>query len=195
MLSIDIPEREIPRQEYFDNSSQEFITIEPRKIPAIHLQLEHSLMSAAKWEGTWKKAFLRDEEMTEEEFLDYIRCMTINRQENPAIYKDLTREALVQISEYMNDPQSAWQISPKKKGKKKKKPDTVEMIYYAMVQYGIPLDCEKWHFNRLMALLDYFDTNGSSPGGGSPKKRSEREIMELYRALNEKNRKKYHSKG
>ncbi|MBQ1640006.1 MAG: chemotaxis protein CheC, partial [Lachnospiraceae bacterium] len=35
--------------------------------------------------------------------------------------------------EYMQDPQSAWVINQKKKGgKKSRKPDTVEAIYYAM---------------------------------------------------------------
>jgi hypothetical protein len=65
-----------------------------------------------------------------------------------------------------------------------------------MIQYGVPLDCEKWHFNRLMALLDYCDSKGgSSSGAGGPAKQSRKEILEMYRALNEKNRKKYHSKG
>ena len=73
MLNIDIPARNIPKQEYFDNRKQEFIIIESRKIPEIHLQLEHSLISAAKWEAKWKKPFSRDERMTDEEFLDYIR--------------------------------------------------------------------------------------------------------------------------
>ena len=196
MLNIDIPERTIPKQEYFDNRTQEFITVESRKIPEIHLQLEHSLISIAKWEAKWKKPFIRDEKMTDEEFLDYVRCMTVNYQKNRDVYKDLTQEAVLEIAEYMNDSQSAWEIRPQKKGKKKRKPDTVEMIYYAMIQLGIPMECEKWHYNRLMALLDYCDAKGgSTPGGGSPKKRSEREIMELYRAMNEKNRKKYNSKG
>lgn len=196
MLYIDIPPRDIPKQEYFDNLIQEFITVEGRHIDAIHLQLEHSLMSVAKWESKWHKPFARDDSMTGEELMDYVRCMTINQQKNPRVYEDLTQDALTQIIEYMNNPQSAWEISPKKKSKKPKKAEPAEMIYFAMIQYGVPLECEKWHFNRLLALLDYCDSKGGgSPGGGSPKKRSEREIMEMYRALNEKNRKKYNSKG
>lgn len=196
MLYIDIPARDIPRQEYFDNSIQEFITVEERHIDAIHLQLEHSLMSISKWESKWQKPFVRDENMTGEELLDYIRCMTINQQKNPKVYDDLTNEAVLQIVEYMNSPQSAWKIKPKKKWKKPNKPEPAEMIYFAMIQYGVPIECEKWHYNRLMALLDYCDNKGgSSPGGGSPKKRSEKELMDMYRTMNEKNRKKYNSKG
>ena len=196
MLIVDCPARDIKGLEYFDNRTQEFVTVEPRHIDPIHLQLEHSLMSIAKWEAKWHEPFLGKDNLTGEELLDYVRCMTINQQKNPDTYQDLTQEALLEIVEYMQDESSAWKISPKKKGKKQKKPDSVEAIYYAMIQYGIPMDCEKWHFNRLMALIDYCDSKGgSTSGAGGPAKKSQKEIMEMYRALNEKNRKKYNSKG
>ena len=198
MLTIDRPERDIPGAEFFDNVKQEFITIEPRHLDAVHLQLEHSLMSIARWESRWHEPFIGRKDLTAEEFLDYIRCMTINPQKNPNVYKCLLNDDLQEIAEYMNDPQSAWEIVSKedKKPKKKKRPDTVESIYYAMIQYGIPQEYEKWHFNRLMALIDYCDyKGGSSSGAGGPAKKTQREMMEMYRAMNEKARKKYNSKG
>ena len=198
MKVIDIPARDIPRQEFFNNATQEFVTVEERHIDPIHLQLEHSLMSISRWESKWHESFFGEENMTGEKLLDYIRCMTINPQKNPGIYDDLTQEALMDIVAYMQDQQSAWEINPKKKGKSKKskKPDTVESIYYAMIQYGIPPEYEKWHFNRLMALIDYCDSQGgSTSGAGGPAKKSQKEILDMYRAINEKNRKKYHSKG
>lgn len=153
-------------------------------------------MSIAEWECKWHVPFLGKENLTGEELLDYVRCMTINTQKDPNVYNDLTQEAMIKIVEYMQDPQSAWEINKKKKGRKNRKPDTVEMIYYGMIQYGIPLECEKWHFNRLMALLDYCDSKGGSvSGAGGPAKKSQKEILEMYRAINEKNRKKYNSKG
>ena len=198
MKVIDIPARDIPKQEFFDNKTQEFIIIEPRHIDPIHLQLEHSLMSISKWESKWHVPFLDEENLTGEKLLDYIRCMTINPQKNPDVYDDLTQEALMEIIAYMQDQHSAWVINAKKKGKgkKSKKADTVEAIYYAMIQYGIPPEYEKWHFNRLMALIDYCDSKGGSvSGAGGPQKKSQKEILEMYRAINEKNRKKYNSKG
>ena len=197
MKIIEHPACDIPRREYFDNRSQEFIIIEAEHREAFTLKLEHSLMSIAKWEGRWKKPFLDDKELTGEELLDYIRCMTINTVKNPKVYDWLANEDLLEILNYMRDSNSAWEIrKDQKKPKKKTKPKPVEHIYFAMVQYGIPLDCEQWHFNRLMALIDYFDNQGGgTPGAGGQKKRSEREIMDMYRALNEKNRKKYNSKG
>lgn len=197
MLIIDVPARDVAQQEYFNNQTQEFITIESRHIDPIHLQLEHSLMSIAKWESKWHEPFFEKENMTGEQLIDYIRCMTINPQKDPSVYMDLRQEDILKIIEYMEDPYSAWVIPKKKKGKKfKKTADTVEAIYYGMIQYGIPMECEKWHFGRLAALLDYCDSKGGSvSGAGGPAKKSQKEILEMYRAINERNRKKYNSKG
>lgn len=196
MLTVDLPERVIPRREYFNNLTQEFIIIEEKRVPPIHLQLEHSLMSIAKWESKWHEPFLGREDMNGEKLLDYIRCMTINSQKDSGIYSLLPEDTVLEIIEYIHDPSSAWEINPKKKGRKSRKATTAELIYYNMIQLGIPMECEKWHFNRLMALMDFCDCQGGShPGGGSPQKRSQREIMEMYRAMNERNRKKYNSKG
>ncbi len=199
MLTIDLPERDIPGAEFFDNRTQTFITIQARHIPAIHLQLEHSLMSIAKWESKWHESFMGKDPLSGEEFLDYIRCMTVNPQKDPDVYQYLTEDAVNQIVEYMNNPYSAWEIRNSSKDQKKKKRrrhETVESIYYAMIQYGIPESYERWHFNRLQALIDYCsEQGGSTSGAGGPRKKTEREIMEMYRAMNEKNRKKFKSKG
>lgn len=197
MLLIDRPARDLPKIEFFNNATQEFITIEARHIGPIHLQLEHSLMSIAKWEAKWHTPFIGKDEFSGDEMKDYIRCMTINPQKNPDIYDDLTQEDVDQIVRYMQDENSAWVIRQKKKEKKQKKAEPVESVYYAMIQYGIPMECEKWHFNRLVALLDYCDSKGGGygGGGGNMEKKNRKEILDMYRALNEKNRKKYNSKG
>lgn len=200
MLLIDRPAREIPAREFFDNRTQTFVTVPAQRLPAIHLQLEHSLLSIAKWEGKWHTSFLENESMTAEEFLDYVRCMTVNAQKDPSVYDGLTQEDFEKIVEYMRDPMSATELPDKKQQKKKgrKKPDTAESFYFAMTQLGIPFDCEKWHFNRLAALINYCaenDAGGGGKGSGANKPKSQREMMELYHALNQKNRKKYNSKG
>ena len=198
MLYIEHPARKIPKREYFDNRTQEFVTIEEQDLGPVNLKLEHSLMSIAKWESKWHESFMGVDVLNGERLQDYIRCMTVNPQKDKTVYDRLTEEDLERIIEYMDDPNSAWEIRKNKNqnNKKKNRPITVEEIYYAMIQYGIPPEYEQWHFNRLVALIDYFDSKGGSvPGGGSPKKRSEREIMEMYKAINERNRKKYNSKG
>ena len=62
----------IPSQEYYDEIKNEFVTIKGQV-----LQLEHSLVSISKWESKWNKPFLSKEKKTTEEFLDYVRCMTL----------------------------------------------------------------------------------------------------------------------
>lgn len=197
MLAINHPARDVPKVEYFDNRTQEFVTIEAKHYDAMNLILEHSLRSIAKWESRWNVPFVGRETLSGEELLDYIRCMTTNQQKNPNVYDGLTTEDLEIIVDYMRSPQSAWVIrKPRESKRRSKKSETAEMFYYAMIQYGIPMECENWHFNRLMALLDFCDSKGgSSSGAGGPVKRSQRELMEMYRAMNERNRKKYNSKG
>ena len=63
----------IPATEYFNEETNEFIS----GGDAIEVRLEHSLVSISKWESKWEKAFLGKKEKTDEELLDYIRCMTI----------------------------------------------------------------------------------------------------------------------
>ncbi len=139
--------------------------------------------------------------MTPEKFLDYLRCMTINTQKNPNVYQDLEQEDYEKIIRYMDDPMSAIDLSAKKKKKKKpgkKTVETAEAIYFAMIQLGIPLECEKWHINRLSALIDYCAENengGGSKGAMQNRPKTQKEMMEFYHALNQKNRKKYNSKG
>lgn len=195
MITIEYPEREINARSYFDQSTNEFITFPAVKIPAFKLQLEHSLMSIRKWEAEHQQAFSGMEEMKPTELIDYIRCMTVNSQKDENVYDYLTQSDLDRIVQYITKHNSAWTIRTQKengKGKKKKAP-TVESIYYAMIQLGIPFDCEKWHLNSLMALIDYCSSKG---GGNSPQNRKTmREMQESWYKINEANRKKYHSRG
>lgn len=200
ILTINHPPRDIPEQEYFDNRTQMFITVPGRHVGAIHLQLCHSLMSMAKWESRWHEPFMEKEDMTAEELLDYIRCMTINPQKDQDVYRFLIKEDFEEILDYMKDPMSAVDLTANKKKPKrgrKKKQETCETIYCAMFNLGIPKECEKWHFNRLSALIDVCAEadSGSSKAGMNNRPKSQREIMELYHAMNQKNRKKYNSKG
>ena len=120
MLTINHPARDVPKIEYFDNSKQEFITIEARHYEAVYLKLEHSLRSIADWESRWHMPFVGRDNMTAEELLDYIRCMTTNQIKNPDVYDGLTQEDINNIVAYMQDPCSAWEMKTPDKNKKKK---------------------------------------------------------------------------
>ena len=195
MITIEYPERRIDERRYFDQRTNEFVVFPSVTIPPIRLQLEHSLMSIRKWEAEQQKAFSGMEEMNQTELIEYIKCMTVNTQKDERVYDYLTPNDLDQIVKYITKHNSAWEIRPQKDGKKgwKKKPPTVESIYYAMTQLGIPYDCEKWHLNSLMALIDYFSSKGGNGAPSTPK--SMRELRESWYKSNEANRKKYHTRG
>lgn len=199
MITIIHPARTIPGREYFDNATQTFLKMKDVHVPAINLKLEHSLISMSKWESKWHKPF-DSQDMTNEELMDYIRCMNVNSSDNSDVYMYLSQKDLMSIVAYMNDPQTAW-VDPreekKKKANKKREIKTVEEIYYAMTNLGLdPEFYSKWHVNRLVALISYFDYKGGSdaPAKGTVQK-TQKEILQYYHELNQKNRAKYKSKG
>lgn len=185
MLKITIPAREL-----YVESTNEFIYTEEK-----HLQLEHSLISLSKWESKWKKPFLSGDPHTVEESRDYARCMTLTQNVSPDVYKTIPTSVMKQITDYVDDPMTATTITDHSKevGKGKKlKGETVtaELIYFWMVSYGIPFECEKWHLNRLLTLIQICNIKNSDP-----KKMSKRDVMAQNRALNQARRAKHRSKG
>ena len=67
---------------------------------------------------------------------------------------------------------------------------TSELIYYWMIEYGIPNEYEKWHLSRLLTLIEICNRKNSTP-----KKMSQAEIMARNRALNAERKAKLHSRG
>lgn len=184
MLKLNIPARE-----WFDDETQTFVT----HSKPCELMLEHSLLSLSKWEAKWKKPFLEEQPpRTDEEFLDYIRCMTINQGIDSTIYYNLTAKHIDRIREYIADPMTATTIK-KRKNKRPggaKKIVTSELIYFWMVNYGIPFECQKWHLNRLMMLIDVCAIEG-----GGKEKMNPADVMRENASLNALRRAKRKSKG
>ena len=187
MLILDIPEAvyEVPGSWNGQTRTKKLL-----KAPAIHLEMEHSLLSISKWEAKWQVPFMEMKCMSTEQFLDYCRCMTINRQKDPNVYKYIRRIDSDRINKYINDPMSARTIR-KKKGKGGSRVRmTSEYFYSVMIQLGIPFECEKWHFGRLLALIDCCQAlSGDGP------KMSPRERQAYYAELNAKHRKMLGTKG
>lgn len=179
----------IPDQEYFDESTEQFVTVKGAK-----LSLEHSLISISKWEMKWHKPFLGDDPATEEQIRDYIRCMTINSNVDPEIYKHIPADEIERIEAYIRDPMTAtWFSSSGRKGPIRRNRDVItnELVYSWMIEYQIPFDpCEKWHFERLMTLIRVRQERSKEP-----KKMSKRELAARNSALNAQRRAKLKSKG
>jgi hypothetical protein len=191
-LLVTIPAQPaIPEREYFDEKKQEFIPI-PGK-PAIKeqtLKLEHSLVSLSKWESKWCKPFLSKNNLTTEETLDYIRCMTLTQNVPPEVYERIPEESVKQISEYINAPMTATWFSKDIEKKSSNEAITSELIYYWMIALQIPMECQKWHLNRLITLVKICNAKNAPP-----KKMSKRSIMSQNAALNAARRKQLNSKG
>lgn len=144
-------EIKIEGTEFWNDEIEEFVTTEP-----CTLMLEHSLISLSKWESKWKKPFLSQAEKTPEETRDYVRCMTINKNVSENSYLALTMTDLKKINDYVADSMTATTFHHTKDGRGGRGHNevmTAEVIYFYMISFGIPFECEKWHLNRLLTLI------------------------------------------
>lgn len=178
MLELKLEEREI-----WDPVKREFLSIKPQT-----LQLEHSLISLHKWEAKWKKPFLHTE-LTKEQLLDYIKCMTLNKVD-PNAYIGLSNKQLKKILVYMNDPMTATTIKDRRKKRAKKEIITAEVLYGQMVLYNVPFECRKWHLNQLVTLLQVVSIKMEGP-----QKMSKSDMYAQQRAINAANKAKFHTRG
>lgn len=173
MLEITVPQRE-----FWDPVKEEFLTIDKGT-----LQLEHSLISISKWESKWHKPFYGQYEKTTEEITDYIRCMTMGKVTNPDIYISImnTPNVMEQILAYIDDTMTAtWFTEPQGKGKgSSSEIITSELVYYWMITFKIPFECEKWHLNRLLTLIRVCAEKNKTP-----EKRKPKDISKSYAEIN-----------
>lgn len=179
MLTITIPAREM-----FDEETQQFLSTKEQT-----LQLEHSLVSLSKWESKWNKPFLKKDNKTTEEILDYIRCMTITQNVNPEVYKGLTSSNIESINKYIDSPMTATTFPANTQGGPKEV-ITSELIYYWMISHNIPMECQRWHLNRLLTLIRVCNVKNAPA-----KKMSRRDIASQYASLNAARRSKLNTRG
>ena len=175
----------IPGTELWDSKKQEFISTESQT-----LELEHSLASLYEWESKWHKSFLFSKNNTDEEVMDYVRCMTITPNVDPNVYSCLSAENVRQINDYINDSMTATTFSKDDSNKKGKEIVTAEIIYHWMISANVPFECQHWHLNRLITLLRV-----CSIKNGPATKMSKRDVMAQNAALNAARKKKLNTRG
>ena len=163
----------IPGVELFDETTNEFIYLKEQS-----LDLEHSLVSISKWESKWCKPFLNGNNKTPEEIIDYVRCMTLNDDVDPEIYNRLSERNFKDINNYIEAPMTATTFS-NERSSGNREIITSELIYYWMVSFNIPFECQTWHLNRLLTLVRVCNIKNNPP-----KKMSRQEIMARNRELN-----------
>lgn len=177
----------IPEQEIFDEKTMTFVSTKE-----VTLRLMHSLVSLHKWEMKWKKSFLKtfDKEntknVTREEVLSYVECMTLTQNVNPDVYYLLTPSDIEGVFKYIEDPMTATVITNRdpKESYGKKRALTAEVIYSWMILQNIPKEYEKWHLNTLMTLI----RTVSIEGNPKRRKESKAEAMARHRATNARRR-------
>ena len=174
----------IPGLEYFNEETNEFTYYDD-----VTIELEHSLVSISKWESNWCKPFLDGKDKTMEEIIDYVKCMTITDKVDDDTYNRLTEGNLITINDYIGRPMTATTFREEKKSGGREI-ITSEIIYYWMVSYNIPFECQYWHLNRLLTLVKVCNVKNNPP-----KKMSQQEILARNKALNDARRKQYGTRG
>ena len=175
---------EVQMQEGFDEETEKFVPFE-----TFRLELEHSLASLSKWESFFKKPFLSPAPKTTEEILWYVMAMVITPEVPPEVFTKLTNENFDEINAYITDSMTATTFSDAGPSRGGGLP-TAEVIYYLMVTYGIPFECQHWHLSRLLTLIRVCNQKNAPQ-----KKMSHAEAARRQRELNAERRKKLGTSG
>lgn len=167
----------VPGVEMFDEATQEFVTVGD-----VSLELEHSLVSLSKWESFYEKPFLGQEKSTEE-VISYIKFMTLTPDIPEETFNKLSESNLSNIQEYLDAKMTATWFSDSPGSPKSRDIITAELIYYWMIVFQIPFECENWHINRLFTLIRVCNIKQAKP-----KKMSRSEIAARNKELNDRRR-------
>lgn len=181
MLILTLPDRE-----FYDEKTNRFIDIKGGI-----LRLEHSLYSIAKWESKWKKPFLDNKEKTKEQTYDYIKCMAVDDIED-SLLDGLTDNDIITIQKYLEDSQTATWFSDTRPNRPSREIITAEIIYYWMIAQNVPMECQYWHFSRLITLLKVCNIKNAPKDSN---KMSAAEVARRNRSINAARRKQMGTKG
>lgn len=171
--------------EFFDEITQTF-----SDVGDVELHLEHSLVSLSKWESKLKRPFLSKDNRTGDEVRFYIQCMIISDDYPLDIVNRLTTKNMETIYAYIESSESATTFGDLPEVKGRGETITSELIYYWMVMFNIPFECQDWHINRLFSLIRICNLKNSPP-----KKMSRQELAAKYHALNEKRKAQLNTRG
>lgn len=179
----------IGEDEFYDEVAEEFKTS-----GGVVLELEHSLLSLSKWEAKYQKPFLVSEDKTPEETYGYIEAMVISNNFSSDMFNLFQPHHFNAVNAYLDSAESATRIYHVPGGQSKGRSETItaELIYYWMVAFTIPFECEKWHLNRLFSLIQICsikNTDQSESGTVNP------DAAAQQRELNEQRKLEWNTTG
>lgn len=181
MLTLKIAE-----DEFFDEETDTFVTI-----PETTIELEHSLLSVSKWESKFNRPFMSNEKKSREEILSYIHMMVLNENVPENIVKALSNEDISRVSDYIDSPQSATTFNNLNENQRPSREIiTSEIIYYWMISFKIPFECQTWHLNRLLTLIRVCSVKNSKQ-----KKMPRHSVAKRNRELNRQRRARLKTSG
>lgn len=175
----------VPGVEMFDEQSQEFTTRGD-----VTLELEHSLVSLSKWESIYEKPFLGSSDKTIDEVIGYVKVMMLTSKVPEEIFQKLSQDNIKEINEYIDAKMTATWFGETPGAPKSREVITSEVIYYWMIAFNIPFECERWHLNRLFTLIRVCSIKQAKP-----QQMSRSQIAAQNRELNAQRRAQYNTTG
>jgi hypothetical protein len=175
----------VPGDEHFDENTSEFVTVGD-----VTLELEHSLVSLSKWESKYEKPFLGRDEKTTEEVISYVETMLLTEEVPEGILHKLSEENFNQINDYLDAKMTATWFSDQPSAPRSREVITAELIYYWMIVFNIPFECQYWHLNKLFTLIRICNVKQAKP-----EKMSRNEVAQRNRELNAQRRKQLGTTG
>lgn len=154
------------------------------------LELEHSLLSLSKWESKYQKPFLSSENKTSEELFGYLKEMIVTPNVDFDVLFKCSQSNINEIQAYIESNQSATTFGMMPERRSPGEVITSELIYYWMVAFNIPFECQSWHLNRLFALIRICNIKNSKPT-----KMSRHEVAQRNQELNARRRAELNTTG
>jgi hypothetical protein len=174
----------VPGVEHFDEDTEEFVSVGD-----VVLELEHSLVSLSKWEEIFEKPFLGKEDKTSDEVMAYIKLMTLSKVPEEVFLK-LSESNISDIDKYINAKRTATWFNEAPGAPPAREVITSELIYYWMVAFNIPFECQYWHLNKLFTFIRVCNIKQAKP-----KKMSRSELAQRNRELNAQRKKQLGTTG
>ena len=182
----------IPGSLFFNEADETFI-----ETTTTSIDIEHSLFAISKWESKWHLPFFGEGKKTHEQMIDYVRCMTLTPNVDPNVYYFIPSQSFEEITSYIEDSMSSidWAKvktngNQKVYGKPKHDNITSELIYFWMVDSGIPFECQYWHVSKLLSLIRMCNLKRTPP-----KKMSKHDLLARNASLNAARRKALNTTG